>query len=93
MKGDEKRLILKTVFQRKANWIGHILIKKLPAVIEGKLEESLLLRKKNPSVRRFKIFVRKRKYWVLKEEVRDRLKWREKVADEVRGLDGALNHL
>jgi hypothetical protein len=76
---DEKRTILDTIFQRKKNWIGHILRRNclLHDVIEGKLEG-----RRGPGRKRIQILdelKERRKYWELKEEAEDRVGWRKKL--------------
>jgi hypothetical protein len=68
----EKRNILHTVRQRKANWIGHILCRNclLSHIIEGKIIGTRRLG------RRCKQLKEARRYWKLTEKAQDRTLWR-----------------
>jgi hypothetical protein len=76
----EERYTLHTIKRRKANWIGHILLRNclLKHVIEGKLEGRTEMTGRRG--RRHKQLLgdlkEKRRYWKLKEEALDRTLWR-----------------
>jgi hypothetical protein len=76
----EERNILPTITRRKANWIGHILLRSclLKHVIEGKLEGRIEMKGRR-GIRRKQLLnglKEKRRYWKLKEEALDRTLWR-----------------
>lgn len=87
----KKKSNLNTVLRRRGNWIGHIMRRNWLLhddimigmmmtsegfwVLEEEESKSFI-----SSFRRFK-----RKYWLLKEEVRDRGRWRAKFAYQVQG--------
>jgi hypothetical protein len=62
--------------RRKANWIGHILLRKclLQQVIEGKVEGRIEMTGRRGRRRKQLLHVlkEKRRYWKLKEEALDR---------------------
>jgi hypothetical protein len=77
---NEERNILHTIKRRKANWIGHILLRNslLKHVIEGKLEGKLEMtgrrgRRRKQLMDDLKV---KRIYWKLKEVVLNCTLWR-----------------
>ena len=81
--------ILHTVKRRKANWIGHILIRNCPVkdFRDGKIEEMTKMtgrrrRRRRRKRRRRKQLLdcpnEKRGYWKLKDEALDRSLWRNR---------------
>ena len=74
----EERIIIKTILQRKANWIGHILRRDclLHDVIEGKLQGSNAGRPGRRKIQILDDLRNKRRYWELKEEAENREEWR-----------------
>jgi hypothetical protein len=76
----EERNIVHTIKRRKANWIGHILLRNclLKHVIEGKLEGRIEVTGRQGRRRKQLLddLKEKRRYWKLKEEALDRTQWR-----------------
>jgi hypothetical protein len=78
----EQRNILHEIRKRKANWIGHILLRNclLKEVIEGKIEGQKEVTRRRGR-RRKKLLDDlgdRRGYSHLKEEALDRIKWRNR---------------
>jgi hypothetical protein len=78
----EQRNILQEIRKRKANWIGHILRRNclLKQVIEGKIQGQIEVTRRRGR-RRKKLLDDlgdRRGYSNLKEEVLDRIKWRNR---------------
>ena len=75
----EERTIIKTIRQRKANWLGHVLRRNclLHDVIEGRLETEDTRRAGRRKIQILDDLREKRKYWELKEEAEDRNRWRD----------------
>jgi hypothetical protein len=78
----EQRNILHEIRKRKANWIGHFLRRNclLKEVIEGKIKGQIEVTRRRGR-RRKKLLddLRDRRgYSHLKEEARDRIKWRNR---------------
>jgi hypothetical protein len=75
----EERNILQTIKRRKANWIGHILVRNclLKHVIEGKLEGGIKMTVRRGKRRKQLLngLKEKRGYCKLKEEALDRTLW------------------
>ena len=76
----EERNILRTIETRKANWIGHILLRNyfLDHIIKGKAEKGIeaTVRKGRRRKQLLYDFKETRGYWKLKEETLDRTLWR-----------------
>jgi hypothetical protein len=76
----EDRNILHTIKRRKANWIGHILLRNclLKHVVEGKIEGRIEVKGRRGTRRRQLLgnLKEKRRYWKLKEEALDCTVWR-----------------
>ena len=70
----EKKILINNIIRRKANWVGHILRRNclLHDVIEGQMM-------KVKGVGRGQLLDdlrNRRRYWELKEEAKDRKRWR-----------------
>ena len=79
---NEQRNILHTIRKRKANWIGHILLRNslLKQVIEGKIKGEIQVTRRQGR-RRKKLLddlKNRRGYSHLKEEALDRNIWRDR---------------
>jgi hypothetical protein len=79
---NEQRNILHEIRNRKANWIGHILLRNclLKQVIEGKIKEELEVTRRRGR-RRKKLLddlKDRRGYSHMKEEALDRTMWRNR---------------
>jgi hypothetical protein len=76
----EERNILHTIKRRKANWIGHILLRNclLKHVMEGKLEGRIEMTGRRGRRRKQLLddLKEKKRYWKLKKEALDRTLWR-----------------
>lgn len=79
----EKKSIIHTIRQRKANWVGHILRRNclLHDVVEGRLEGTTRLGRRR--IQLLDDLREKRKYWMLKEEAEDRQFWKTKFTYQV----------
>jgi hypothetical protein len=75
----EERNIVHTIKRRKANWIGHILLRNclLKQVIEGKLEGRIEMTGRRGRRRKQLLddLKEKKRYWKLNEEALDRILW------------------
>jgi hypothetical protein len=85
---EEERNVLRTIQRRKANWIGHILLRNclLKHVIEGKLEGRIeMTGRRGIMLKQLLDYLKeKRRYWKLKEETLDRTMWRTRYGPVVR---------
>jgi len=76
----KERNILHEIRKRKANWIGHILLRNclLQRVIEGKIKEGIEVTGRRGRRRRELLndLKERRGYTLLKEEALDRIMWR-----------------
>jgi hypothetical protein len=72
----EQRIILHEIRKRKANWIGHILCRNclLKEVIEGNIKGRIEVKRRRKQL--LDDLGDRRGYSHLKEEVLDRIKWR-----------------
>ena len=77
---NEQRNILHEISKRKANWVGHILLRNclLQWVIEGKIKGGIEVTGRRGRRRRKLLddLKERRGYCQLKEEARDRTMWR-----------------
>jgi hypothetical protein len=84
----EESNMLHTIKRRKANWIGHILRRNcfLKHEIEGKLEKrtKVMGRRGRRHKKLLDDLKEKRGFWKLKEEVVDRIVWRNRFGPVVR---------
>ena len=76
---NEQRNILREIRKRKANWIGHILLRNclLKEVIEGKIKGEMEVTRRRGR-RRMDDLKDRRGYSHLKEEALDRTMWRNR---------------
>jgi hypothetical protein len=76
----EQRNILHEIIKRKANWIGHILLRNclLEQVVEGKIKGGIEVTRRRERRRRKLLddLKERRGYSHLKEEALDRTMWR-----------------
>jgi hypothetical protein len=76
----DERNILQTIQRKKANWIGHILLRNclLKHIIEGQIEERIEVKGRRGRRRRsYWMNLRKmRGYCKLKKEASERIGWR-----------------
>ena len=80
---EEKRTLLNNILRRKANWIGHILRRNslLPDAIEGQMTEVKEVRRRRTQL--LDDLRNRRRYWELKEEAKDRNRWKRQFINEI----------